>query len=636
MVCIAEEIKESRSPSPSPPNKPCGERNRESSWSDSDDNTGCPPEDFSPANTEDDDSAYDELVEGITNIILESSCVGNVEDRGVPVKLYVHNLLERVLNHPRSPSESQVLCLPIRNPPTQNNEGPGDAGEQGMDARGQSGNGGSSGMKKRKSNEASGHNRNGSYGDQDDFDDDPGEVQAHNPQKVKKQKTGKRGGNFSCPFRKRNPIRFNVRDHESCALKPFADFALLKRHIKTFHQKANSSSSCVRCKEQFPDQAALNYHLTRRNICPVRDPTGDEDPEEGITEEIDRALKVRTKDDNVRLWESLWKLLFPRDPPEHIPGPEHEPPYELDEVQNHCYKGDSVREFIRKETIGGETVITAHGFRYMAESFEYFFNSESHKPSKVRVDRDKSFLAMVDNELPTRHGASQAQQVQPTVVCDPPDGATQAQWENGFDDDLSLGIDLGLYTSQIPYPTFPVYASHLGVNGSQTSASTMHPSSQDPTQYADPQGAPTAFTYGAMPPQSGSPCSAAGGSAHHSSGPSSRSRDSGDLTLETQETQNTQYTQQEQHDAALLLHSHHCCYRAAGDDAGPCGQGCSACGCSAPSPGGTPGGRHSATCPAGQGSSEHSLYGVGTSSFARPECLDGSNSDEDLGPIPDM
>ncbi|KAK7710627.1 hypothetical protein SLS63_012901 [Diaporthe eres] len=150
---------------------------------------------------------------------------------------------------------------------------------------------------------------------------------------------------------------------------------------------------------------------------------------------------------------------------------------------------------------------------------------------------------------------------------------------------------------------------------------TMHPSSEYPTQYADPHSAPTAYPYGAMPPQSGSPCSAAEGSAHRSSGPSSQSRDSGDLTLETQ---NTQYTQEQ--DAALL---HHHCYRAG--DGRPCGQACS---CST-SPGGLLPGQHSATSP-GQGSSEHSLYGVGTNSFARPECLDGSNSDEELGPIPDM
>lgn len=307
-------------------------------------------------------------------------------------------------------------------------------------------------------------------------------------------------------------------------------------------------------------------------------------------------------------------------------------------MQNYCYKQDLLREFIHEETMNSETAMTAHGFRYMLKCFQHLRNHESHKPSKIRLDRDRCFEAMVDNLLSTCHSASQAQQTQPTVVYDPPDGDIPTQWEeNGLDDPLSLGIDIGLYTGQIPYPTFPVYASHLGGNGTQMPAPTMHPSSsEDPTQQyaADPHNAPTAFPYhGAMPPQSGSPCSAAGGSAHRSSGPSSQSRDSGDLTLETQ---NTQYTQQ---DAALL---HHCC-RAVEEGGPPCDHHgaapCSSCSCST-SPGGMmPGhgpGRHAGTSPGHQGSSEHNLYGVGTSSFARPEFQDGSNSDEDLGPIPDI
>lgn len=243
----AEASRKSCSSSPSPPDKPCGEINRyvgkqtyqaiadtdsvrysESSSSDSDDNAECPHEDASPARGEDEDSTYDELVEGIANLVLESSCVGNIEDRGVPVKLYVHSLLEKILNHPKSPHQTQPPCLPIRDLPTPSNEALNDAGESGIRAGGRSGNGSGSGTNKRKNDEASGHSRNGSYGGQDNFDEDFGELHSHNAQKVKKPRTGKQAGNFSCPFRKRNPLRFNVRDHGSCALNPFTDFALLK------------------------------------------------------------------------------------------------------------------------------------------------------------------------------------------------------------------------------------------------------------------------------------------------------------------------------------------------------------------------------------------------------------------------
>lgn len=55
--------------------------------------------------------------------------------------------------------------------------------------------------------------------------------------------------------------------------------------------------------------------------CPLLKPTGDEDPEDGITEEVEQALKERGKVNNVGSWESLWELLFPRDPSERIPDP---------------------------------------------------------------------------------------------------------------------------------------------------------------------------------------------------------------------------------------------------------------------------------------------------------------------------
>lgn len=204
-------------------------RYRESSSQDSDDDTSFLHEDCSPSNEEDEDFAYDQLVESITNLVLESSCVGNVEERAVPVKLYVHNLLEQIVNHPKPATKSRGLCLPIRNLPMQNSEAPGDAGEADLRGRSQSGNGSSSSGSKRKNKETPSRGRRSlGDGDEDDPDDSSEEVQSNSPQEAKKRKTGRNGGKLSCPFRKRNPLRFNVRSHGSCALNGFADFALLK------------------------------------------------------------------------------------------------------------------------------------------------------------------------------------------------------------------------------------------------------------------------------------------------------------------------------------------------------------------------------------------------------------------------
>lgn len=202
-------------------------RYRESSSQDSDDEATFTHEACSPVNENDEDTTYDHLVESITNLVVESSCIRNVEERAVPVELYVHNLLEQIMNHTKAADKSQAFCLPIRNLPMRNSEAPGDAGDADVRARGQARNAGSSSGNKRKNKAASGPGRNHGY-DEESLDDSSEEDEGNNTQKPKKLKTGKKSHNFSCPFRKRNPIRFNVRDHTSCALNPFADFALLK------------------------------------------------------------------------------------------------------------------------------------------------------------------------------------------------------------------------------------------------------------------------------------------------------------------------------------------------------------------------------------------------------------------------
>lgn len=44
------------------------------------------------------------------------------------------------------------------------------------------------------------------------------------------------------------------------------------------------------------------------------------DPEDGITEAIERILSDRTKEKQVKEWPSLWKLLFPDDHEALSPG----------------------------------------------------------------------------------------------------------------------------------------------------------------------------------------------------------------------------------------------------------------------------------------------------------------------------
>ncbi|SPQ21557.1 6b991122-57d7-4796-9e22-7007ac362272 [Thermothielavioides terrestris] len=59
---------------------------------------------------------------------------------------------------------------------------------------------------------------------------------------------------LGCPYRKRNPARFNIRDHPKCT-KPFADISRLKRHIFACHMKAEAHKSYVYPKPASPQQS---------------------------------------------------------------------------------------------------------------------------------------------------------------------------------------------------------------------------------------------------------------------------------------------------------------------------------------------------------------------------------------------
>ncbi|KAG6361688.1 hypothetical protein INS49_009916 [Diaporthe citri] len=120
---------------------------------------------------------------------------------------------------------------------------------------------------------------------------------------------------YSCPFRKRNPVMFNVRDHEHCAKRPFFGMQELKHHIRTYHRACGPPHSCPRCKAGFQNSSDLSEHLMVpvEQMCEPNSAAPDNVIEDGITEEMDRALAERTPRHSVKTWEQIWKLLFPQD-----------------------------------------------------------------------------------------------------------------------------------------------------------------------------------------------------------------------------------------------------------------------------------------------------------------------------------
>ncbi|KAI1841988.1 hypothetical protein JX266_011848 [Neoarthrinium moseri] len=141
---------------------------------------------------------------------------------------------------------------------------------------------------------------------------------------------------LSCPFRKRDPARFNIRQYQNCASSGFSDLATLKRHIRVYHRRQQLPFKCFRCAKGFENQNELADHMRAPpdQICSIVDYQSSENPEDGITDEVDMLLAERKSGLKVNSWEGLWKVLFPNDT--HIPSPEFVNPkvVEISEVIN--------------------------------------------------------------------------------------------------------------------------------------------------------------------------------------------------------------------------------------------------------------------------------------------------------------
>ncbi|KAJ4288802.1 hypothetical protein N0V88_007129 [Collariella sp. IMI 366227] len=184
-------------------------------------------------------------------------------------------------------------------------------------------------------NRGGGRKRSNAGHDDTDSDDDGEERSSGRSKRAKVLSKSNHGSRFSCPFRKRNPLRFNLRDSPSCALMGYPDISQVKRHIKRVHRKASASSFlCPRCEQDMGSQAALTEHaqVQQDQVCSpsVTPVTLNMDPEDGITSGIHEALNDRKGRTKVHTWNGLWNLLFPADP--DVLDSDFILPTELDEV----------------------------------------------------------------------------------------------------------------------------------------------------------------------------------------------------------------------------------------------------------------------------------------------------------------
>ncbi|KAI0432820.1 hypothetical protein F5Y09DRAFT_300993 [Xylaria sp. FL1042] len=141
--------------------------------------------------------------------------------------------------------------------------------------------------------------------------------------KRKRQRKCPIRGDLSCPFRKRNPRRFSVRDYPDCANKSYKNISDLKKHIINCHTQ-KEPCVCVRCNKNYRDLFALGEHMKQ---CPYpppnRPPIQYTDPEDGIDVKTENILTSRKLYQQINNWITLWALLFPADP--IVPRPDYEP-----------------------------------------------------------------------------------------------------------------------------------------------------------------------------------------------------------------------------------------------------------------------------------------------------------------------
>lgn len=196
-------------------------------------------------------------------------------------------------------------------------------------------------------------NGSGNQPNEEEQKDDGSGDEGISPVRSKKIKIEPPDNRYPCPYRKRNPLKFNVRDHNTCATTFFSDFTSLKRHIKLYHRcQPRSPNVCPRCGADQGSRERLLTHLQLPPdlMCLVQNEAQSSDPEEGITQEVEELLNERKSNVRVNTWPSLWRALFGRD--DDVLAPDFVPPVEWDEVKHEFeFTRDDLKNRVQLETM---------------------------------------------------------------------------------------------------------------------------------------------------------------------------------------------------------------------------------------------------------------------------------------------
>ncbi|KAK2006215.1 hypothetical protein LZ32DRAFT_663814 [Colletotrichum eremochloae] len=149
-----------------------------------------------------------------------------------------------------------------------------------------------------------------------------------------------------CPYRLRNPTRFNVTDKWQCATGKWKSVDELQAHIVKEHKHSGNAQlfQCPRCDKGFPDPAAFRDHLMlpKDKMCDPRseDSSAGGDVEDGLTAARARDLCDKVKNETLRSWDDLWRWLFPMD--KVAPRPVILPAVELPQVEQEVFTSSNM------------------------------------------------------------------------------------------------------------------------------------------------------------------------------------------------------------------------------------------------------------------------------------------------------
>ncbi|KAL2268800.1 hypothetical protein VTJ83DRAFT_3646 [Remersonia thermophila] len=152
----------------------------------------------------------------------------------------------------------------------------------------------------------------GPFGQDDEDEDDEGDMyRPPSPQSKRSPDGAKR---FACPFRKHDPMTYNIHDHEVCAVRSWTTISRLKEHLYRRHYRAH----CQRCKTTFGNAKELEDHEMSIVRCEVVDVP----PPSDITTHQEKALKSRKhttrRQSDEEKWRDIYRLLFPN---QEVPSP---------------------------------------------------------------------------------------------------------------------------------------------------------------------------------------------------------------------------------------------------------------------------------------------------------------------------